>query len=135
MAHVIKTLQDNLSAETDPFYASFGTPPVLAKLIELGNLGQKAKKGFYKKVGRDILQFELDSEDYVPAGGKADEVYGRMLKKPAAERLKLLRNAEGRRAASCGPSCATASTTRPSTWRALPSPPATWTRPCAGASA
>lgn len=95
MAHVIKTLQDNLSAETDPFYASFGTPPVLAKLIELGNLGQKAKKGFYKKVGRDILQFELDSEDYVPAGGKADEVYGRMLKKPAAERLKLLRNAEG----------------------------------------
>ncbi|WP_280188513.1 3-hydroxyacyl-CoA dehydrogenase/enoyl-CoA hydratase family protein [Delftia sp. PS-11] len=95
MAHVIKTLQDNLSAETDPFYGSFGTPPVLAKLIELGHLGQKSKKGFYKKVGRDILQFELDSEDYVPAGGKADEVYGRMLKKPAAERLKLLRNAEG----------------------------------------
>ena len=34
--------------------------------------------------------------DYVPAGQKADEVYGRMLKKPPAERLKLLRNAEGR---------------------------------------
>ncbi|MEB5963445.1 3-hydroxyacyl-CoA dehydrogenase/enoyl-CoA hydratase family protein [Comamonas testosteroni] len=96
MAHVVKTLQDNLSLETDPFYGSFGTPPVLAKLIELGNLGQKTKKGFYKKVGRDIFQFELDSEDYVPAGGKADEVYGRMLKKPAAERLKLLRNAEGK---------------------------------------
>jgi 3-hydroxyacyl-CoA dehydrogenase len=28
MAHVIKTLQDNLS-ETDPFYGSFGTPEVL----------------------------------------------------------------------------------------------------------
>lgn len=95
MAHVVKTLQDNLSLETDPFYGSFGTPPVLAKLIELGHLGQKTKKGFYKKVGRDIFQFELASEDYVPAGGKADEVYGRMLKKPAAERLKLLRNAEG----------------------------------------
>src|SRR6185369_6880019 len=27
MAHVIKTLQDTLSSETDPFYASFGTPP------------------------------------------------------------------------------------------------------------
>ncbi len=95
MAHVIKTLQDNLSLETDPFYASFGTPPVLAKLIELGNLGQKTKAGFYKKAGRDILRFELESEDYVPAGQKADEVYARMLKKPAAERLKLLRNAEG----------------------------------------
>lgn len=95
MAHVIKTLQDNLSLETDPFYDSFGTPPVLEKLLELGHLGQKTKKGFYKKVGRDILRFELDSEDYVPAGQKADEVYARMLKKPAAERLKLLRNAEG----------------------------------------
>lgn len=95
IAHVIKTLQDNLSLETDPFYDSFGTPPVLEKLLALGHLGQKTKKGFYKKVGRDILRFELDSEDYVPAGQKADEVYARMLKKPAAERLKLLRNAEG----------------------------------------
>ncbi|WP_284465124.1 3-hydroxyacyl-CoA dehydrogenase/enoyl-CoA hydratase family protein [Diaphorobacter nitroreducens] len=95
MAHVIKTLQDNLNEQTDPFYGSFGTPAVLQKLIELGHLGQKAKAGFYKKVGRDILRFELESEEYVPAGAKADEVYGRMLKKPAAERLKLLRNAEG----------------------------------------
>ncbi|GAA3983875.1 3-hydroxyacyl-CoA dehydrogenase/enoyl-CoA hydratase family protein [Comamonas faecalis] len=102
MAHVIKTLQDNLSldaakgaAQFDPFYGSFGTPAVLAKLIALGNLGQKTKAGFYKKAGRDILRFELDSEDYVPAGAKADEVYARMLKKPAAERLRLLRDAKG----------------------------------------
>ena len=95
MAHVIKTLQDTLSAETDPFYGSFGTPEVLKTLIELGNLGQKTKAGFFKKVGRDIMRFELESKDYVPAGQKADEVYGRMLKKPAAERLKLLRNSEG----------------------------------------
>ncbi|PZU36535.1 MAG: 3-hydroxyacyl-CoA dehydrogenase, partial [Acidovorax sp.] len=91
MAHVIKTLQDNLNEQTDPF----GTPAVLQKLIELGYLGQKTKAGFYKKVGRDILRFELESEEYVPAGAKADEVYGRMLKKPAAERLKLLRNSQG----------------------------------------
>src|SRR4051812_28290159 len=95
MAHVIKTLQDTLSADTDPFYGSFGTPEVLKKLLELGNLGQKTKAGFYKKVGRDILRFELESESYVPAGQKADEVYGRMLKKPAGERLKLLRNSTG----------------------------------------
>jgi len=95
MAHVIRTLQDNLSEDSDPFYGSYGTPPVLEKLIALGQIGQKAKAGFYKKVGRDILRFELDSEEYVPGGAKADEVYGRMLKKPAAERLKLLRNAQG----------------------------------------
>ena len=102
MAHVIKTLQDNLSgdatkgaAQYDPFYESFGTPAVLKKLLELGNLGQKTKAGFFKKVGRDVMRFELESEEYVPAGQKADEVYARMLKKPAAERLRLLRNAEG----------------------------------------
>jgi 3-hydroxyacyl-CoA dehydrogenase len=96
MGHVIKTLQDTLSIETDPFYASFATPEVLKTLLEMGNLGQKTKAGFFKKVGRDILRFDLASKDYVPAGQKADEVYGRMLKKPAAERLKLLRNAEGK---------------------------------------
>jgi len=95
MAHVIKTLQDNLTEETDPFYGSFGTPEVLNKLIEMKHLGQKSKAGFYKKVGRDILRFDLAEGEYVPGGQKADEVYGRMLKKPAAERLKLLRNAEG----------------------------------------
>ena len=95
MAHVIKTLQDNLDEKSDPFYASFGTPEVLKTLLEMGHLGQKSKAGFYKKVGRDVLRFELDSKSYVPGGQKADEVYGRMLKKPAGQRLKLLREAEG----------------------------------------
>ncbi|MGZ5786003.1 MAG: 3-hydroxyacyl-CoA dehydrogenase/enoyl-CoA hydratase family protein [Ramlibacter sp.] len=95
MAHVVKTLQDNLSAETDPFYASFGTPDVLKTLLETGNLGQKTKAGFYKKVGRDVLRFDPQSKEYVPGGEKADEVYARMLKKPAAQRLKLLRESEG----------------------------------------
>lgn len=95
LAHVIRTLQDNLDADADPFYPSFGTPAVLQALLEMGHLGQKSKAGFYKKVGRDILRFELDSRTYVPGGQKADEVYGRMLRKPAAERLRLLRHAEG----------------------------------------
>jgi 3-hydroxyacyl-CoA dehydrogenase len=95
MAHVIKTLQDTLSPATDPFYGSFATPEVLKVLLELGHLGQKTKAGFFKKAGRDILRFDLASKDYVPAGEKADEVYARMLKKPAAERLRLLRNSEG----------------------------------------
>jgi 3-hydroxyacyl-CoA dehydrogenase len=61
----------------------------------MGNFGQKTKAGFFKKVGRDVMRFDLASKEYLPAGQKADEVYGRMLKKPAGERLKLLRNSQG----------------------------------------
>jgi 3-hydroxyacyl-CoA dehydrogenase len=89
MAHVIKTLQDNLA--DDPFFASYATPPVLAALIAKGALGQKTGAGFYKKVGKDILRLDPAKQDYVPAGGKAEAIVERMLKKPAAERLKLLR--------------------------------------------
>ena len=95
MAHVIKTLQDTLSPQSDPFYASFGTPQVLSTLLEKGHLGQKTRAGFYKKVGRDIYRFDPQAQDYVVSGEKADEVYARILKKPAAERLKLLRESEG----------------------------------------
>ena len=97
MAHVIKTLQDNLGEGkiADPFAAMYGTPPVLAKLLEAKSLGQKTGAGFYKKVGRDILRLDPESMEYVPGGAKADDVVGRMLKKPAGERLGLLRHAEG----------------------------------------
>ena len=91
MAHVIKTLQDTLSADTDPFYASFATPADLQQLLQAGAFGQKSGAGFYKKVGKEIQRFDAASGAYVAAGGKADAIVERMLKKPAAERLKLLR--------------------------------------------
>jgi 3-hydroxyacyl-CoA dehydrogenase len=93
MAHVIKTLQDNLGPDqaNDPFYGAYATPAAVTTLIAAGALGQKAKAGFFKKVGKDILRFDAAKGDYVPAGGKADAIIDRILKKPAAERLKLLR--------------------------------------------
>ena len=97
MAHVIRTLQDNPGdgKNADPFSALYATPPVLARLLEAKNLGQKTGAGFYKKQGRDILRLDPQTMDYVPAGAKSDDVVGRMLKKPAGERMKLLREAEG----------------------------------------
>ena len=92
MAHVIKTLQDNL--EGDPFFASYATPAVLDKLLAAGALGQKAGAGFYKKVDKDILRFDAQTGDYVAGGGKADEIVARILKKPPAERLKLLHDSK-----------------------------------------
>ena len=89
MAHVMKTMQDNL--QSDPFYSMYATPKVLATLIEKGALGQKAGAGFYKKVGKDIQRLDFTTGDYVAGGKKADEIVARMLKKPAPDRLKLLR--------------------------------------------
>ena len=89
MAHVIKTLQNG--ARDDVFAAAFETPAALTKLLELGNFGQKTKAGFFKKVGKDILQFNAATGEYVAGGGKCDKDVAEILKKPAAERLKGLR--------------------------------------------
>ena len=96
MAHVIKTLQDNLGPDqtNDPFYASYATPAVLTTLIDAKSFGQKSGAGFYKKVGKDILRWDAASGSYVTGGGKADEIVARILKKAPAERLKLLHDSK-----------------------------------------
>jgi len=89
MGHVIKTMQDNL--KDDPFFSSYATPPLLAKLIEKGALGQKSGAGFYKKVGKDILRIDAATGEYVTGGGKADDIIGRILKeKDPVKRMKAL---------------------------------------------
>ncbi len=96
MAHVIKTLQDNLGPDqtSDPFYASYATPAVLTTMIDAKSFGQKSGAGFYKKVGKDILRWDVASGNYVAGGGKADEIVARILKKAPAERLKLLHDSK-----------------------------------------
>ena len=90
MGHVIKTMQDNL--QDDPFAAVYATPPVLARLIGQGALGQKSGAGFYKKVGKDILRLDPAKGEYVPSGAKADESVAWILKeKDIARRIKALR--------------------------------------------
>jgi len=89
MAHVIKTMQDNLAG--DPFAPVYKTPAVLKGLVDAGALGQKTGAGFYKKEGKTIKVLDAKTGQYVESGKKADEIVVRMLKKDAAERIRLLR--------------------------------------------
>ncbi len=97
MAHVIETMHDTLP--DDPFHPLYAMPPALAALIEKGALGQKSGAGFFKKAGKDILRLDPATGEYVPGGGKAEPIVDRILKKPAAERLKLLRESSHPQAA------------------------------------
>lgn len=89
MAHVIKTMQDNL--DSDPFAPVYRTPAVLKGLVDAGALGQKTGVGFYKKEGKAIKVLDAKTGEYTEAGKKADEIVARILKKEPAERLRLLR--------------------------------------------
>ncbi len=105
MNHVIGTLQTQLTPETDPFHAQFGTPVVLQRLLDAGHLGQKTGAGFFKKdektkaiwcFSTDNITHKADGAaaeiEYTPSGQTTDDWVVRVLKKPAAERLPLLRN-------------------------------------------
>jgi 3-hydroxyacyl-CoA dehydrogenase len=92
MAHVIKTMQDTLTPDIDPFAPHFAVPPVLKALVDKGALGQKSGAGFYRKEGKTIQVLDPKRGEYVESKGKADELVVRILKKKdVAERLKLLR--------------------------------------------
>jgi 3-hydroxyacyl-CoA dehydrogenase len=91
MAHVIKTMQDTLGPDKDPFAAHFALPAVLKALVEKGALGQKTGAGFYRKDGKNIKVLDPRRGEYVEGGGKAEELVTRILKKPVGERLGLLR--------------------------------------------
>lgn len=92
MAHVIKTMEDNL--KDDPFAVHYTTPAVLAGLVAKGALGQKTGAGFYRKEGKEIKVLDAAKGEYVEGGAKADEMIARILKRPPAERFKLLRETD-----------------------------------------
>jgi 3-hydroxyacyl-CoA dehydrogenase len=52
LAHVIKTLQDTLSADTDPFYASFATPADAGQAAGCRRAGPEDRRGLLQEGGQ-----------------------------------------------------------------------------------
>lgn len=77
-AHVVQTMQDNLA--DDPWHSYFKSPDWMSKLIADGALGQKAKRGVYQKIGKDIHVMDLASGAYRLSSGKADDEVKDMLR-------------------------------------------------------
>ena len=92
MAHVIKTMEDSL--QSDPFTTLFKVPEVVQQLISKGALGQKTKAGFYRKEGKNVLVLDAQSGEYKPSTASINPLVERILKKPIAERLSLLRETD-----------------------------------------
>ena len=90
LAHVIKTMEDRLA--DDPWHSYYTQPEWMSALIARGALGQKSGAGIYKRVGRDILVLDLETQDYLPSGAKVDADVLAILKlENSAEKFAQLR--------------------------------------------
>ncbi|MGD2140220.1 MAG: 3-hydroxyacyl-CoA dehydrogenase/enoyl-CoA hydratase family protein [Burkholderiales bacterium] len=91
LAHVINTMRDTLP--DDPWHRYYQVPEWLQRLIDEGALGQKSKKGVYRKVGKEIQVLQRSSSEYVASGRGADEAVVAILKnRDPAERFAQLRS-------------------------------------------
>ena len=61
--HVAKNAYDKTEGEEQKV---FELPPFMKKMIDNGWLGAKSKQGFYLKQGKDILELDLETFEYVP---------------------------------------------------------------------
>jgi len=90
-AHVVNTMAESLP--DDPWHRYYASPEWLQKLIAAGSLGQKTRRGVYRKVGPDIQVLDLATGDYRPSTGKADEGIVEILKlADPAEKFSRLRS-------------------------------------------
>lgn len=93
LAHVINTMQNTLT--DDPWHAYYTPPAWLQTLIDQGALGQKAGKGIYQKVGREIHVLDLATNSYRLSADALDDDVASLLKlKNPVEKFSALRSSK-----------------------------------------
>ncbi|MGH8763203.1 MAG: 3-hydroxyacyl-CoA dehydrogenase/enoyl-CoA hydratase family protein [Nitrosospira sp.] len=93
LAHVIDTLRDMLP--DDPWHSHYTVPDWLQALISDGALGQKTKRGVYRKTGKEIHVLDPASGEYRSSAGTADDDIKELLKrKDPADKFAALRTSQ-----------------------------------------
>lgn len=78
MAHVVKTMQEQLS--DDPWHAAFVLPEWLTGLITQGYLGQKSGQGIYRKNGKLIEVYDVKQGSYRTTSAGINEDVKKIMK-------------------------------------------------------
>jgi 3-hydroxyacyl-CoA dehydrogenase len=90
LAHVIGTMERTLPQ--DPWHGFFKVPQWLQALVAGGALGQKTKRGIYRKEGKDILVLDPKTMDYRESGRDlAPELTEILAERDPGKRLAALR--------------------------------------------
>ncbi|PID24194.1 3-hydroxyacyl-CoA dehydrogenase/enoyl-CoA hydratase family protein [Sporosarcina sp. P7] len=92
--HVAKNVYDQTTGEEQKI---FELPDVVTKMIDNGWIGAKAKQGFYVKKGRDIMELDMKTFEYVPTQKmKAPSIEMAKQQKGLANKVKTLLYAKDR---------------------------------------
>jgi len=99
LSHVAKNVYDNVEDEREK--SEFIIPEFLTKMVQIGLLGDKTEKGFYKKVktdeGSEIYALDYNTLDYAPQKKPRFPVVDNLKQIPdPAERIKRLVYSEDR---------------------------------------
>ncbi|PID03101.1 3-hydroxyacyl-CoA dehydrogenase [Sporosarcina sp. P2] len=92
--HVAKNVYDQTTGEEQKI---FELPDVVTKMIDNGWIGAKAKQGFYVKKGRDIMELDMKTFEYIPTQKmKAPSIEMAKQQKGLANKVKTLLYAKDR---------------------------------------
>jgi len=90
LSHVARTLEIYLP--NDPWHDVYTMPIWIQDLIKQGALGQKTKKGIYVKREDGLYVWDIHTQNYRKANGKADtDVLAILKEKNASKRFEALR--------------------------------------------
>lgn len=97
MQHVVNTMDEQLA--DDPWHSLYKLPQWLQAMIKEGHLGQKSGQGIYRKNGKQIEVYDLNTKGYRPSNPVlSDELKSIMKIANPVERMQKLASSSDKQA-------------------------------------